>query len=171
MYNFFGALKRFIQEFVRTLGQPKALHKDRKAFFLPQEIKKRKNLSTNSKTLIKNATAEVVRQRIIESLQDVKGKNIVQLDLRELDSAPTDFFIICEGESHTQVQALADRVYRNLKDEFRQLPLHYEGYQHAHWICLDYFNVVVHVFYPEARAFYRLEQLWSDALVTEYASL
>ncbi|HHJ50498.1 MAG TPA: RsfS/YbeB/iojap family protein, partial [Phaeodactylibacter sp.] len=50
-------------------------------------------------------------------------------------------------------------------------PLHYEGYQHARWICLDYFSVVVHVFYPEARAFYQLEQLWSDALITEYASL
>ncbi len=128
-------------------------------------------MKTNNKTLTRPADTEALRRRIIESLQDVKGKNIVQLDLRGLDSAPTDFFIICEGESHTQVQALADRVQRDLKEEFRQLPLHYEGYLNARWICLDYFDLVVHVFYPEARTFYQLEQLWSDALVTEYASL
>ncbi len=133
-------------------------------------ITKKKNLKA-SNTLSTSYDTETLKKRIIESLQDVKGKNIVQLDLREVDGAPTDFFIICEGESHTQVQALAERVYRNLKHEMGQLPLHYEGYAHANWICLDYFNLVVHIFYPEARAFYQLERLWNDAKSTTFESL
>ncbi len=131
-------------------------------------INKKTNLKTNNNSLIHPPDSKTLRKRIVESLQDVKGKKIVQLDLRHLDGAPTDFFIICEGESHPQVQALAERVYRDLKQEAGLLPLHYEGQLQANWICLDYFDVVVHVFYPQAREFYQLEQLWSDARITVF---
>ncbi len=108
---------------------------------------------------------------VIESIQDIKGKNIVKLDLRHLDESPTDFFIVCEGESVTQVKSIADNVYRQLKNEHGILPEHFEGQRNATWILLDYFNIVVHVFHPESRAFYELEDLWSDAIFTEYQDL
>jgi ribosome-associated protein len=118
-----------------------------------------------------NISTEATTDLIIDSIQDIKGKNIVKLDLRELDDAPTDFFIICEGDSTTQVKAIADNVHKNLREAIGSLPLHYEGQQNAKWVCLDYFDVVVHVFYPETRAFYELEKLWSDAGTTEYQNL
>lgn len=108
---------------------------------------------------------------IIDSIQDIKGKNIVKLDLRNLDDAPTDFFVICEGDSTTQVRAIAGNVYKRLKEELGQTPLHIEGRTNARWICLDFFNVVVHVFHKETRQFYELEDLWSDAQFTEYENL
>ncbi|MFZ2898630.1 MAG: ribosome silencing factor [Saprospiraceae bacterium] len=119
----------------------------------------------------KRQSTEELNNLIIDSIQDIKGKNIVKLDMRRLYDAPTDFFIICEGSSTTQVKGIADNIYKRLKDEAGNLPLHVEGQQSAHWICLDYFDVVVHVFYPETRQFYQLEGLWSDASFSEIESL
>lgn len=117
------------------------------------------------------SAVEELNDLIIDSIQDIKGKNIVKLDLRKLDDAPTDFFIICEGDSNTQVKAISGHIYKRLKEETGQTPLHVEGTQNARWICMDYFNTVVHIFYRETRAFYELEDLWSDASFTEYANL
>jgi ribosome-associated protein len=114
---------------------------------------------------------EELNDLIIDSILDIKGKNIVKLDLRRLGDAPTDFFIICEGDSNTQVKAISDNIQKRLKYEAEVLASNTEGERHAHWICLDYFNTVVHVFYRETRAFYELESLWSDARFTEYESL
>ncbi|HFA49850.1 MAG TPA: ribosome silencing factor [Bacteroidetes bacterium] len=108
---------------------------------------------------------------IIDSIQDIKGKNIVKLDLRELNDAPTYFFIICEGDSNTQVKAISENIHKRLKEEHGQLPSHSEGKQNARWVCMDYFHTVVHVFYKETRKFYELEDLWSDAEFTEYVNL
>lgn len=108
---------------------------------------------------------------IIDCITDIKGKHITQLDLRNLDDAPADFFIVCEGESNTQVRGIAENIKYRVKTEAGVLPSHYEGVGNARWVCIDYFNTVVHVFYPEARAFYRLEELWSDAEITEYEHL
>ncbi len=114
---------------------------------------------------------EQLNDLIVDSIQDIKGKNIVKLDLRHLDDAPTEFFIICEGESNTQVKAISDNIYKRVKDEAGLLPSHYEGQQNAFWILLDYFEIVVHVFYRDTRSFYELEDLWSDAIFTEYQNL
>lgn len=108
---------------------------------------------------------------ILDSIQDIKGKKLVKLDLRELGDTPTDFFIICEGESNTQVKAIAQNVRKRVKEETGMLPAHMEGLDAGVWVLVDYFNVVVHVFHPEKRAFYDLENLWSDAAFTEYDSL
>lgn len=116
-------------------------------------------------------TAEELNYLIVDSIQDVKGKNIVQLDLRHLEDAPADFFIICEGESTTQVKAISDNIYLRLKEEERISPSHVEGQRTAKWICMDYFSTVVHVFHKESRTFYELEDLWSDAIFTEYENL
>lgn len=116
------------------------------------------------------ASTEYINDLIIDSIQDIKGKNIVKLDLRKLD-APADFFIICEGDSNTQVKAISENIYKRVKEEAGQVPAHSEGKQNARWICMDYFYTVVHIFYKETRQFYELEDLWSDAAVTEYSNL
>lgn len=118
-----------------------------------------------------NIGIEELNDLIIDSIQDIKGKQIVKLDLRELEEAPSDFFIICEGESNTQVKAISDNIHRRLKQEVNTFPSHVEGENNALWICLDYFNTVVHIFYKETRGFYELEALWSDAKFTEYDTL
>ncbi|HMN89952.1 MAG TPA: ribosome silencing factor [Saprospiraceae bacterium] len=127
----------------------------------------------NSQLKIKaqQLTAEALNDLIIDSIQDIKGKNILLLDLRHLEDAPADFFIICEGESNTQVKAISNNIYRRLKEDARTAPLHIEGQSNARWICMDYFSVAVHIFYKEARTFYELEDLWSDAIFTEYENI
>ena len=112
-----------------------------------------------------------MNELIVDSIQDIKGKNIVKLDLRHLEDAPAEFFIICEGDSNTQVKAIAGNIQKRLKEEGQLLPSHVEGTRNALWICLDYFTTVVHVFYRETRSFYELEDLWGDAYFTEYESL
>tara|TARA_B110000305_G_C19073367_1_gene462725 strand:+ start:101 stop:487 length:387 start_codon:yes stop_codon:yes gene_type:complete len=114
---------------------------------------------------------EELNPLIIDAIQDIKGKNIVSLDLRNLDEAPADFFIICEGDSTTQVSALAGNVIKRVKDELGVIPGNREGMINAKWVLVDYFNTVVHIFYPETRQFYDLEDLWNDAEITEYTNL
>lgn len=108
---------------------------------------------------------------IIDCITDIKGKHIVKLDLRALDDAPTDFFIICDGESNTQVRSIAENIHQRVKDEAGLRPAHLEGLQNAKWVCLDYFSTVVHIFHRETRLFYGLEDLWNDAALTEYADV
>jgi ribosome-associated protein len=108
---------------------------------------------------------------IIDSITDIKGKHIIKLDLRALHDAPTDYFIICEGDSNTQIRSLAENIYARVKEEAAQTPANLEGLQNAKWVCLDYFSTVVHIFHRETREFYGLEDLWSDAKITEYKNL
>ena len=116
-------------------------------------------------------TEDVLADLIIDSIQDIKGKNIVKLDLRKLDHAPTNYFIICEGESNTQVRAITQNINKRIKEELGILPNHTEGQSDSRWFLVDYFDMVVHVFYPETRTFYDLENLWSDAEVQVYEDL
>lgn len=112
-----------------------------------------------------------LHELIIDCITDIKGKNILLLDLRDIDDAPVDYFILCEGDSTTQVRAIANHIERRLRAEAQLHPAHVEGAQHAKWVCLDYFDTVVHVFYPETRQFYDLEQLWSDAVRIDFESV
>lgn len=116
-------------------------------------------------------TTEELNDLIIDSIQDIKGKNIVKLDMRQLEDAPTDYFIICEGDSNTQVKAISDNLNKRVKLEGGIMPSHVEGQQNAVWICVDFFTTVVHIFGREKRDFYQLENLWSDAKRTSYESL
>ncbi len=115
--------------------------------------------------------SEQLNHLIVEGIRDKKGKNIVQLDLRKLGDAPADFFIICEGDSNTHVKAISDSIYKKVKEEMSTMPSHTEGSSNAKWILMDYFNTVVHVFYPETREFYEIENLWSDAETTEFGEV
>lgn len=125
----------------------------------------------SSTTATHDIAPEKVNEIIIDSISDIKGENIIKIDLRSLDDAPTDYFIICEGSSNTQVNAIADRIQERTKKEVSAIPSHVEGNKGNTWILLDYFDTIVHVFYSETRSFYDLEDLWSDGQVTEYTSL
>jgi ribosome-associated protein len=114
---------------------------------------------------------DTMNHLIIDAIQDIKGKNIVQLDLRYLDDAPADYFIICEGDSSTQVKAISENIGRKIKEKTGLHPNHTEGMDGAKWILVDYFDTVVHVFYPETRAFYEIEELWGDAQITSYENI
>lgn len=128
-------------------------------------------MTKTSEAASRKVTEESMNDLIIDAIQDIKGKNIVKLDLRKLDDASTDFFIVCEGESSTQVKSIAGNISKRLKQELGIEPSRIEGKLTANWICVDFFNTVVHVFYPETREFYQLEELWSDADKTEYEDL
>ncbi len=105
---------------------------------------------------------------IIKAIQDKKGENIVSLDLRKIPEAVADFFVICEASTNTQVKAIADSVEQSVKEKLGEAPYRHEGQQSAQWILIDYVNVVVHVMQPENRRFYKLEEMWSDAPMTQY---
>lgn len=104
---------------------------------------------------------------VIDGIQEIKGEEINVIDLRGIPHAIADYFIVCHGNSHTQVDAIARSVERETEKQLDESPWHKEGLNNAEWVLLDYTDVVVHVFYKEARAFYGLEDLWADAHITE----
>jgi len=112
-----------------------------------------------------------LNDEIVECIRDLKGINIVKIDLRRLHDAPTDFFIICEGTSTTQIRAIASHIRSQVMQILRIKPDHVEGEQSSMWICVDYFNTVVHIFHPDTRKYYGLEDLWSDAETVQYENL
>jgi len=122
-------------------------------------------------SILKADLIEKMNALIVDAIQDIKGKNIVLMDLRHLGDAPTDFFVVCEGDSTTQVKAIASNIHKRIKEELGFNPAHTEGIQSAQWVLVDYFNTVVHIFHPETRAFYEIEDLWSDAKVIEYQNI
>jgi len=114
--------------------------------------------------------SKTISEVIIHGIQEKKGNDIVSLDLRELKSSISDFFIICHAESSTQVRALADSVQDEMYKNFKEEPFRKEGFENAEWILLDYVNVVVHIFKHEKRHFYGVEELWGDAVIHRYRS-
>ena len=105
---------------------------------------------------------------IIAAIQDKKGENIISLDLRKINEAVADFFIVCEAGNQPQIKAIAENVERNVKEKCEEYPWHHEGYNSLQWVLLDYVNVVVHVMLPDTRKFYKLEEMWSDAVMQEF---
>jgi len=112
------------------------------------------------------ASSELVKKFVVEGLQEIKGQNITVLDLREIENAVTDFFIIAEGNSNTQVNSLADSVQKVVRENVGDKPWHIEGRDNSEWVLMDYVTVVVHVFQKGIREFYDLEGLWGDAEIT-----
>jgi len=103
---------------------------------------------------------------VIEGIQEKKGKEVIIIDLRKLGYAACDYFIICHGESGSQVKALAESVERKVEDNLDISLGHREGLENARWVLLDYGNAVVHIFLGETREYYKLEELWGDADIT-----
>lgn len=105
---------------------------------------------------------------IIQSIQEKKGENIVSLDLRKIPEAVADFFIICEANNQPQIRAISEFVETQVKKKCHEIPYRHEGLKHLHWVLIDYINIVVHIMLPETRKFYKLEEMWSDAVVEDH---
>lgn len=114
----------------------------------------------------KNASADELISLIIQGIDDVKGQDINLLDLREIENTVCDYFIICNGTSNTQVNAIVGSIQKTVSKTIKDKPWHIEGSENAEWILMDYVNVVVHVFQKHIREFYDIEGLWGDAKVT-----
>jgi ribosome-associated protein len=108
---------------------------------------------------------------IIKGIEDVKGENIQLLDLRDIENTVCDYFIICSGNSNTQVNAISGSVQKVVSKELKDKPWHIEGQGNSEWILMDYVNVAVHVFQKHIRDFYDIESLWGDAKITKIKSV
>ena len=104
---------------------------------------------------------------IIEAIYDKKGQRLTLIDLNDIESSPAPALIICQARSTSQVAAIADNVRDEISKKLDIKPFATDGYRNAQWIIVDYGSVMVHIFQPEVREFYRLEELWSDGAVTE----
>ena len=105
---------------------------------------------------------------IINAIQAKKGENIVSLNLRKIQEAVADFFIICEANNQPQIRAISEHIEDQVKKKCSENPYHHEGLAGLKWVLIDYVNVVVHVMLPESRRFYKLEEMWSDAGLAEH---
>jgi ribosome-associated protein len=105
---------------------------------------------------------------IIRAIQEKKGENVISLDLRKIHEAVADFFIVCEANNQPQIKAIAEFVEEQVKKLCGEKPYHNEGKGNLQWVLIDYVNVVVHVMIPETRKFYKLEEMWSDAVLDEH---
>lgn len=110
-------------------------------------------------------TSDILANVIIEGMREIKAKEIVSLDLRDLESSVCDFFIVCHGTSNTHASAIADSVIEETLKTVKEKPWHKEGLTNGDWILLDYGNVVAHIFQKEIREYYNIEKLWGDAKI------
>ncbi|MCM1401560.1 MAG: ribosome silencing factor [Bacteroides sp.] len=119
----------------------------------------------------KAITSAQMLQLITEGIQDRKGRNITLVDLSEIESAGVSHFVICQGTSNMQVSAIADSIRDYLLEHAGIKPFNYDGYENSQWIVIDYGDTLVHVFLPQERERYNLEDLWSDAKITQIPDL
>ena len=122
-------------------------------------------------TTIKNLDDKQLREMIVEAAQNKKAKGITVINLESIESAPAREIIVVEVRTPQQVAAIADNIREERLDIARVKPYNYDGYRNAQWIVIDYGSTMVHVFTPDARQLYNLEELWNDAIITEIPDL
>ncbi len=118
----------------------------------------------------RKASADELIALILQGIEDVKGQDIILLDLREIENTVCDYFIICNGTSNTQVNAIVGSIQKTVSKAIQDKPWHVEGQDNAEWVLMDYVNVVVHIFQKHIRDYYDIEGLWGDAKFTEIES-
>lgn len=121
--------------------------------------------------MLNNTTSLDISALAIEAIQNRKGHDITILDLSEIETAAASSFIICQGNSPTQVAAIADSVRESLLERAGVKPFNYDGYRNSTWIVLDYGHIMIHIFVPEMRDRYNLEELWLDAPSSQIPNL
>ena len=124
-------------------------------------MRKERNLMTK-----KEKNNDILIAHIIKGIEEVKGNDIDILDLREIENTVCDYFVICNGNSNTQVNAIVNSIQKTVSKSLKDKPWHIEGSDNAEWVLMDYVNVVVHVFQKHIREFYDIESLWGDAKTT-----
>ena len=126
------------------------------------------SLTNRKKSAARLTKNSKIIKTIIAAIQEKKGEHIISLDLRKINEAVADFFIICEAGNQPQVRAISDHVEQRVKSVCGESPYHHEGQQQLQWVVIDYVNVVVHVMLSETRKFYNLEEMWSDAAAADH---
>lgn len=116
--------------------------------------------------MTKNISTDDLLTSIIKGIEDVKGLDIDILDLRGIDNSVCDYFVICNGNSNTQVNAIVGSVQKGVSKELKDKPWHIEGTDVGEWVLMDYVSIVVHVFQKHIREYYNIESLWGDAKIT-----
>ena len=114
---------------------------------------------------------EQLLDTIVKGIQEKKGQDITIIDLRGIDGAIAQYFVICQGNTPTQVEAITDSIADMAREELREKPAHVVGLELAHWVAMDYTDVMVHIFVPDMRSYYNIENLWQDAKLTEIPNL
>ena len=114
----------------------------------------------------KNVNNDDLLANIIKGIEEVKGNDIDILDLRAIDNTVCDYFVICNGNSNTQVNAIVHSIQKIVSKELKDKPWHVEGTENGEWVLMDYVNIVVHVFQKHIREYYNIESLWGDAKIT-----
>ena len=117
----------------------------------------------------KTDTNQSLLDEIILGIENVKGEEILILDLREIDNTPCEYFVVCSANSNTQVSAIVSSVQKNVSKALHEKPFHTEGSEVAEWVLIDYVDIVVHVFQKQIREYYNIEELWGDAKSTQVA--
>ena len=112
---------------------------------------------------INPAPSEILSDIVVKGMQEKKASNITVMDLRQVKNAVADFFVICSGNSDTQLDAIAESIDKEVSKQLSQNPWHREGTQNKEWVLLDYVDVVAHIFKPDKRKFFGLENMWGDA--------
>jgi ribosome-associated protein len=140
------------------------IHPNLKAYLEPLNVLSSREKSGSTRL---NARSKILKT-IVHAIQEKKGENLISLDLRKIPEAVADYFIICEATNTTQLGGIADYVEEEVKKHCGERPFMHEGNRGQQWVLIDYINVVVHIMMPEARKFYKLEEMWSDAAITEH---
>lgn len=118
-----------------------------------------------------NMTAKEVIKQVIEGIQDKKGKGIVVVDMLKLGNSVCDYFVICEGNSPTQVSAITGSIEDMVRINCGKKPYAVDGLKNSQWVAMDYGDILVHIFLPDVRTFYDIEHLWADATITSVPDL
>lgn len=118
----------------------------------------------------KTGDSILISNLVVHGMQEKKGNDIARLDLRNINSSVSDYFVICHADSSNQMRALADSVEEEVFKGSKQRPWRIEGYANGEWILLDYVDVVVHIFKSDKREYYGIEDLWGDAKTERYKS-
>lgn len=115
----------------------------------------------------KTTDKQALIDKIVEAIQDTKGEDIMIFDLSGIENSVAETFIICSGNSNTQVSAIAGNLEKKVRNDLRERPWHVEGTENAMWVLVDYVSVVVHIFQHQVREYYDIEELWGDAKITK----
>jgi ribosome-associated protein len=120
--------------------------------------------------MTKTQNTDSLINKIIEGIEEVKGQNTTIIDLRDLENAVAQYYIISDGTSSTQVNAISDSIRKTVSKALQQKPWHIEGRNNSEWILMDYVDVVVHVMQKPVREYYAIEELWGDGKIMQLKS-
>ena len=138
----------------------------REANVIANSEKKKKPVSRRPKKASTPKQTSGLLDAIVEGMKERKAKNIMILDLQGIENRVTDYFVICDADSNTHVNSIADSVEDTVEKMAKEKAYHTEGSQNGEWILIDYINIVAHVFLRETRDHYNIEGLWGDAEIT-----